>query len=154
MTKWQLKGGVCMNIKVNGFRVGVMAAMLAIGGASCKRAPFKPMPKELISKRTEQVVDSFYNIGLELKNNPEYKCIYRDTVRFRDVYAEKPKKLQRFLTNQAVKDKYPTDENDFSYMNYIDPVYIVSSPIIFTRKNIFSKNVPYIAIEEYDLKRK
>ena len=143
-----------MNLKINGFRAGIMASMLAIAGVGCKRVPYVPMPKENISNRMEYVVDSFYNIGKEVSENPDYKCIYRDTIRFKDVFAKKPHRLQRRLTNLEVKDKYPTDENDFSYLNYYDPKYIVSSTDIFMKKNIFNKYKPYIAIEEYDIVRK
>ena len=137
-----------MNLKINGFRAGIMASMLAIAGVGCKRVPYKPIPKELITAEAQHVVDSFYNLGKEISNNPEYKPIHRDTIRFFDVYIQKPHRLHRRLVNLEAKDKYPTDENDFSYLNYKDPRYIVSGTDFFTKDG----KKQYIAVTEYDKK--
>lgn len=148
MTEWLCKGVCVMNIKVNGFRAGVMATLLAIGGASCKRVPYKPMPAERISPKMEQVVDSFCKKGIELKENPDYKRIHNDTIRFRDAYVNHPRKLARKLEMLANYDKYPSDEGDISFLYYNDPVYVVDSKEIFMDE----KCRAHIAVTEYDKK--
>jgi len=135
-----------MSIKVNGLRVGVLTALLAIGGAGCKKAPYKPMPKEFIPPRAETVIDSFYNEGLSIKNDPKYKLIYQDTIKLKNIYWVKPSSLQGEFNFRAERDRTPINEWDTDYYRYNDPKYIVASPQIFTKDG----TKPYIAIAEYD----
>ena len=136
-----------MNLRINGLRAGVMATLLAVGGAGCKRAPYKPMPKEMVTQDMERVVDSFYKVGLKYENNPNYGVIHWDTIRLRDSYIEKPRRLQAHLNFWASHDQYPCDEGDISFLYFYDPTYVVSDNTIYADE----KNRAYIAVKEYDL---
>lgn len=134
-----------MSLRINGFKAGALSAMLALGVTGCKK-PYKPMPKEQILPRMEQVVDSFYKEGLQVKDDPKYKLIFKDTIRFRDSYWKDPSNLKGLLNAKANTDKTPVSEWDTDWYHYNDPKYIVSSNQIFTKDN----GKAYIAIEEYD----
>ena len=57
-----------MNIKVNGFRVGVMAALMAIGAAGCKKeGPYAPMPKGFVSQKMEQQMHNYLCVLVIMK---------------------------------------------------------------------------------------
>ncbi len=139
-----------MSLRVNGFmKVGILSTMLAIGGTECKRSPYKPMAKEMVSPKMEHVVDSFYKEGLKFKNNVGYNLVHRDTISFKDSYIEDPGKLQKCFDEWENADRLPVEELNAGYLLYNDPRYIVSSNQIFTKDG----KKAYIAIEDYDKKK-
>ena len=141
---------VCvMNFRINGLRAGILTAMLAIGGVSCKRAYYKPVPKEQVPQRTADVVDSLYREGLKIKNDGKYELVRRDTIRFFDAYANNPKKLENTFKTRIAFEKTPINEYDMEWYTLNAPVYIVSENQILEKNNR-----AYIAIEEYDKLKK
>lgn len=146
MQKWPYKEVCIMNIRINGLRVGILTAMLAMGTSACKKGPYRAVPKESIPAATEHVLDSFSKIGKEVQNNPNYKYICSDTIRFKDAYVKNPQKLQRFFN--TLEDTYnsPSDIDDVSYLFRNERKYVVSDSQLFED----SKNRKYIAISAYE----
>ena len=136
-----------MNFKINGFRAGIIASMLAVTGVGCKRVPYKPMPKEFVSPKTEIVLDSFCKQGDKVRNNPDYKLIKQDTIRLYDTYIENPEKLEQHLKYQCYEYNHVTDENgvDWDVNCYKDPQLIISDSHVYTNDG----KKQFIAVEEY-----
>ena len=137
-----------MNMKVNGLRIGILTALLAIGAAGCKKeGPFAPMPQGLASKQTEKVVDSFYQDGLKYANNPEYTLVREDTISISNFYAQNPKELAKHLSHWCYENNHITDNNEVVHTinNYEDSKAVISSSQIYTNDSVNS----YIAVAEY-----
>lgn len=136
-----------MNVKVNGLRVGLLTAMLAVCAAGCKKGPFGPMPKGFTSQKMEQVVDSFYREGLKYANNPEYQSVRQDTISMSDYYAHCPGEFADRLNRICHDNNYVTDNNGVEHRinSYEDSKLVVSSNQIFTPDSVKA----YIAVEEY-----
>lgn len=136
-----------MNVKVNRFRVGFLAAIMAVSASGCKKGPFGPMPKGFISQKMERVVDSFYHEGLKYANNPDYISIKQDTIRMTDYYAHCPGDFASHLEHLHHDYDYSVDKNGIKQCihTYDDTKLVVSSNEIFTNDSVNA----YIAVEEY-----
>ena len=135
-----------MNTRVNGFRAGVMAALMVIGGAGCKKAHYVPMPKENISPKMEQVVNSLASEGSKIQNDSTYIWLCNDTIRLKDKYIKNPNTLKKYFAYLESLYNSPSDIDDVSYLFRHPREYYVTSNQIFVDKH----NRACIAISAYE----
>jgi len=136
-----------MNIRVNGLRAGIMATMMAVTGTGCKRAHFVPMPKEKVTPRMEQVIDSFYKEGRKIAENPCFKFNGCDTVMYHEEYSKNPAKLQDYLNWRVYENTHIYDDNgvEYEFNDGSDPHYIISGTQFYTTDSI----KPYMTVSKY-----
>lgn len=134
------------SIGVNTLRVGVLAGLMAVSMAGCKKGPFRPMPRENVSPEVEQVLKSAYKEGLVVQNDPEFKCVETDTVKYREEYTQNPDKIQRYFNNRIYDDTHYWDDNGVYEFDDPDKIrYVVTDTLLYTSDGV----KPYMAIARY-----
>ena len=134
----------------------MMAATVA--GCTPKRQKFVPMPKEYVSQKLVQSVNSLYKEGVQVKYNTNNVLLDRDTVKLDREFVKDPDSFYR-STNSFLSQNYnetvcPEDEGSDGkgyfdtqnyYEKYINKQAIVSGKTLYTTDSIDV----YVPVEYY-----
>ena len=145
---------------MNIFKTGICAAMMAatVVGCAPKRQKLVPMPKEYVSQKLVQSVNSLYKEGTAVKYNTKNVLLDRDTVKLDRDFVRDPDSFYR-STNSFLSQNYneticPEDEGFagkgyFDTQNYYDKY--INKQAIVSGKNLYTTDSidVYVPVEYY-----
>jgi hypothetical protein len=149
--KYEKKGDMIMNLRINNIKTFALAAMLTTSVTACKKpVNLTPLAKQYVQPRTTAIIDSLIIEGKKVAENPDYVYLGADTLELNNDFSKNP---ARFFekTSLILKDKFTdkvcTKEYDYIYSDpdgvgikhykefmdmYIDKTAIISSPETYT----------------------